>query len=130
MSLMKFREPNQVKWVGVRPGHNGTQIKAEAIAVNNTQVLYTVTAGKMLYLCTLNWQVDSNVGGGNTLIYHYNSGSVLQHVFVSIGQFSAPVLANTISFWPPYEMASGDYIQIWSPNAGTSLYCGIFGWEE
>jgi len=52
MALMKFREPNQVKWVGVRPGHNGTQIIRSQGADNATVELYLVPVGQTFYLCS------------------------------------------------------------------------------
>ena len=48
------REPNQVKWVGVRPGHNGEQVLIH-INTNVNTVLYTVPADKLLLI--FSWQL-------------------------------------------------------------------------
>ena len=48
------REPNQVKWVGVRPGHNGEQVLIN-INRNANALLYTVGVGKLLML--YDWQI-------------------------------------------------------------------------
>lgn len=59
--MMNFREQNQVKWVGTRPGHNGVQVLERNTANNGTTVIYTVPAGKTLYL--VNWTLAFFAGG-------------------------------------------------------------------
>ena len=48
------REPNQVKWVGVRPGHNGEQVLNLIDRAVNA-LLYTVPADKILLI--FSWQI-------------------------------------------------------------------------
>jgi len=66
MAYATFREPNQVKWVGVLPGHNGEQVIAQAVADNSTVIAYTVPAGKILLLSHFTSCVFNNAGGIGT----------------------------------------------------------------
>ena len=48
------REPNRVKWIGVRPGHNGSEVLINIDVAVNT-LLYTVGADKLLLI--YDWQL-------------------------------------------------------------------------
>jgi len=71
MALMKFREPNQVRRVGVRPAHDGTQVLERGSADNATVVLYTVPAGKVFYLCHA-WLNVQGVAAGSVYLAIYD----------------------------------------------------------
>ena len=64
MALMTFREPNQVKWVGSRPGHNGTQIFGYALATNAVATCYFAPAGKAGYIYGLDLAASSGANPG------------------------------------------------------------------
>ena len=64
--MTKHREPNKVKWVGVRPGHNGEQIHKSGRANNDTVILYTVPADKILLL--FNWGISTFWTALNTYV--------------------------------------------------------------
>lgn len=129
MAAMTFRESNQVKWVGVRPGHNGTQILARTAANNSTNIVYTVTAGKTLFLHS--YQLNISCGTNNIAFNMYirTDAAVTWHQ-VSYGKSYASKNNMTCqSFNPPLEIPAEYQIMI---QAGADLwaYCCIQGWEE
>jgi len=130
MALMRFREPNQVKWVGTRPGHNGTQISKHDYASNNTIAIYTVPAGKVCYLCSVGMYHAVNVTERGYLAI-YDAVPVvdiilqMQHYIVNVTHPSC-----FSSFWPPLEIPSGYAIKVVSDAAGGGIYAAIHGWVE
>ena len=63
MSPMAFREPNEVLWRGVRPGHRGEQVAKYNSATNATVILHTVTTGKTLFLTAVSFQASTTTAG-------------------------------------------------------------------
>jgi len=130
MSAMSFREPNEVKWVGVRPAHKGTQIFKDATAENGITVIHTVSSGKTLYLCEVMLRCIYNVTGWGQLYVQDNND-----IFVRDLCLINPI-ANTIKptdhnhFWPPVEIPSAYDICVQSNAAGLIARGAIFGWEE
>jgi len=130
MALMKFREPNQVRWQGVRPGHDGTQIQARNEADNATVLIYTVTALKTLYLCTAGLSTYTAVGGGSFLRIR-TDGDVFWLDLLSFYQgVNLSSVNPVITFWPPLEVPAGYYIEVRSSSVGHKVQGYIFGWEE
>ena len=126
MSDMHFREPNQVKWMGSRPGHNGTQV----IVMIDTAVsgeLYEVTAGKTFYLTA--FSVGQNMGVNQNCflsvrnildagVYH------LAHISVALGNMGGNC---ALSFYYPLEIPSLFDFYINCANLARGF---IAGWEE
>lgn len=130
MALMKFREPNQVQWQGGRPGHSGTQVQARGEANNSMVVVYTVTAGKVLYLCTAGLSTYTAVAGSAFLAI-YTGVPVFWHDLLAFYQAINATSGNpTIAFWPPLEVPAGYQIQVRSSVVGLIVQGYIFGWEE
>ena len=61
-----FREPNQVKWIGVRPGHKGEEI-IKNIDLAASAIVYTVPADKLLLLFDWSIGIIQNVNNGSRL---------------------------------------------------------------
>ena len=130
MSDMHFREPNQVKWMGTRPGHNGEQVIENNTANNATAIVYTVPAGKTLFLTT------AVLAGFGTAASINNFGSIYDSTpaqWREIGRL--PVFANggtayAASFNPPLEVPTGYTVRITSGVASCWAYLTIHGWVE
>ena len=60
------REPNQVKWIGVRPGHKGEEI-IKNIDLAASAIVYTVPADKLLLLFDWSIGIIQNVNNGSRL---------------------------------------------------------------
>jgi len=130
MSLMNFREPNQVKWVGVRPAHNGEQIIRSGSITGGTYLLYTVPSGKVFYLTY--WDAvahGSNVGYGVILVR--DTSDVNQY---NIANFqtsnSTTELVKCCSLFYPIEIPGGWDICLYSDNASYRIRATIRGWIE
>ena len=97
------REPNQVKWIGVRPGHNGEQVLIN-IDFNANQSLYTVGAGKLLLI--FSWQVTmaANTAGLASLELRTAVPAVYYCLAYLRGALahSGPSVSNTL--WVPIEV--------------------------
>lgn len=130
MALMSFREPNQVKWVGVLPGHNGEQVTAVGTANNNTSIIYTVPVGRTLYLCAVS--ISSNhAGAGSGSVWLETAGAVLVYGFCSLLNVAGGGgSGGSAPFYPPMEVSSGHVFKVNSTIAGLNIYGSIFGWIE
>ena len=100
------REPNQVKWVGVRPGHNGEQILIDiltAVAV----VLYTVPADKLLLIFNYSYSCQPN-GANYAFVQLRNALDVVYYTLgasnSAAGASSPVIMAN---LWVPIEVPAG-----------------------
>lgn len=129
MAVMGFREPNQVKWTGTRPGHNGTQVVASAQASGNTQLLYTVPAGNTLYLCSA-WISYDGGAAGRGLMYINTPGAVRWLVPASAHITANGSYVYGMTYWPPLEVPAGYLIYSTSAVVGCLLSGNIFGWVE
>jgi len=130
MGLMKFREPNQVRWQGVRPGHNGTQISESISVANGIAIIHTVSADKVFYLCTISISHDCSVAGHGYL--YYRDAADLNPVYFLI-ELKAPDVntqASILTFWPPLEIPSLFDVCVRSNNVGLTVVGYVFGWEE
>jgi len=130
MSAMKFREPNEVLWRGVRPGHRGEQVAEYKEVANGTAIVYTVGAGKTFFMTTANFICDSSVTATLATLYVRNASDVLQYYlgvayFRAVGQIVAPMTFN-----PPLEIPAGWDVVIASDSANLKTRAFIHGWEE
>jgi len=130
MSAMAFREPNQVKWVGIRPAHNGEQVAKSNAATNGTTIIHTVTATKTLYLCTSTLTYWGAVGSGQIKVR--NAADVDQYILVIGGLITAAgaFFGLSIPFNPPLEIPAGWDVVVLSSIAASVAEGFIFGWEE
>jgi len=130
VALMKFREPNQVKWLGWRPAHRGTQILQQGIATNATTIVYTVPPGQTFYLTAFHFSCSTAiVGNGRAEIFN---GVAVQQVLGFLRVITAagwvPVCQNSYRF--PLELPAGWVIRAISAIAAFTVTLGIHGWVE
>jgi hypothetical protein len=130
MALMKWREPNRAKWIGVRPAHNGGQILADGGANNTTFTIYTVPAGKTFHLASLHYRCYLTVAGESAYIEICNNvGTRLTYLAIDQTLVGLTPVGNR-SFNPPIELLTGWTIKAYS-SAWTAFAHGIIhGWEE
>lgn len=130
MALMKYREGNEIKFVGVRPGHRGTQIAKSNTKSNGGQIIHTVTAGQVLCLTYCNLTAFAT-GAGSGYFRVRDDEDALQYTIIWVAFpvankiFSLPVVLN-----PPLEIPAGYDIYVESQNAGITVYGFMHGWEE
>jgi len=130
MALMKFREPNQVQWVGTRPAHRGTQIAANVFVDNVTTIIYTVSAGKTLYLCHAILASTSIVAGNGVLKIRDAVDADWIHLARAYQTALSWGQNYSIPFWPPLEIPALYDVVVLSNAVGCSWLGGIHGWEE
>lgn len=130
MSAMKFREPNEVLWRGVRPAHKGEQVVKGNTVNNGTSIVHTVSTGKTLYLTALAFSVYAGVGESNMFVR--NAADVTQYYFFVNTIFTAGGAGSmgNLSFNPPLEIPAGYDICVSSNAAANFAYGFIHGWEE
>ena len=130
MSDMYFREPNQVKWMGSRPGHNGTQVlEYSNSAVLNWVPIYTVPAGETFYMTFMSftWQLSVN---DIWAVAIYNAvPAVWRYICLGRGVLTAGSLGWHESFWPPIEIPDGYHIYRYQAVNIAPCLC-IHGWVE
>ena len=130
MALMKHREPNQVKWMGSRPGHNGTQVWAPGQATAAMQVVYTVPADLTLYLTHASLNVNALATGNGSLEvwtaapgYH---STLLSHFYLTGVEGGS----ENASYWPPIEIPTGYRFRLYATGAGLTIRALLHGWVE
>ena len=130
MSLMEFREPNQVLWYGSRPAHRGTQVAVSDIVTNDTSIIHTVSAGKSLFISSIVLGLLLGGASNTCRIYVRNVLDVEQYTIFRITPGAAGALSVPISFNPPLEIPTG-YDVVHTTNADfLTMYSFIHGWEE
>jgi len=130
MALMKFREPNQVKWAGSRPGHNGTQVIKSENGTGVPILMYTVPAGLTFYLTSWVFSVSDSVGGALGYFHVQDLVPATQYYIGYITTQGVGFLGQEGSFWPPLEIPTGWRLRVGS-NAGTCTASAlIHGWVE
>jgi len=130
MALMKFREPNQAKWSGSRPAHNGTQILKYVNADNSVAKIHTANAGVTFYLTHVGITYRA-LAVGRAELFIADDGDVTQATIFSIITTAAGwSIGQTAAFWPPVEMGAGWYVAIGSNAAGLTVRGFCHGWEE
>jgi len=127
---MHFREPNEVRWVGTRPAHKGTQILVETHVDDGVAIVRTVPGGKVLYLCECSLFTCSQVSGLMSLTLRNTSDvTVRDFCYINV-QANTTIVRDCNHFWPPLEIPPGYDIVVVSNTAGLVAYGGISGWEE
>jgi len=130
MALMKFREPNQVKWRGVKPAHNGTQVLVAGDANNVENIFYTVPAGKIYYLHGFSLQCTPNITAGSYLAVYNTTPALWLRLAYLDGFLGTQVPIFSSSFSYPLEIPSLYTFRIKSNVAGFWARTTIFGWLE
>ena len=108
---------------------NGTQVAASALTENATTAVYTVTAGKSLYLSTAYMSQDNAAGDCAGFMNVTTDGDVeVYKIFYN--KHTSLNTAQSLSFVHPLKIQSGYKIKV--VNACFSIYTFGFisGWEE
>ena len=97
------REPNQVKWVGVRPGHNGEQVLIKVDFGVNT-LLYTVPADKILLI--FSWQIGiGTAAAGNARLQLETAVPAVYYELGNCVNAAGSTSANSQqALWVPIEV--------------------------
>ena len=130
MALMKYREANHVKWQGVRPGHDGTQIERRQYVVAAVGILYVVPAGKTFHLTFYSWAGRTAAGpvGGQIYVRTAVPATVFYIADVLIAADGEFIDSQALPF--PIEVGENLQIVVESVGAGFNLAASIFGWIE
>lgn len=130
MSVMNFREKNRMRWVGVRPGHNGTQVLERRYATNARVTVYTVGAGKVAFITHIALGSPSNVSGAVYCVIANTVPEDLWFPIIGYNITNMPSIHGEASYWPPIELPAGYIIAVFSGAAGLDVWCSVHGWEE
>jgi len=130
MALMGFREPNQVKWIGVRPAHRGTQIIAYGSANNAIVILYTVTTGKTLFLSSWSCQISATAVPVACGFYLRDAGDVEATLFLYLNMVSIGQLTETWQDCYPIEIPADYDLVLKTGDPGAIIRGSFHGWEE
>ena len=127
MALMLFRERNKAKWVGIRPAHDGTQVYAASSAVNTTTTLYTVPAGKTLFLTFAQLTREGTGTGFTSLAIYDGVGALVATILISNAIANA-TMSEAASFeMDPWEVPEGYTVGVRSSAANTTARACIKG---
>ena len=130
MALMKFREPNQVLWRGVRPGHNWTEVYDYSIATNATVVMYTVPAGQTAYFHYFGLDVLSAAAAGYGRINIYNAVPAFVGPMVMIRLAANSLYSECVALTYPLELLAGWSLRLESNAVGLAAAGVILGGVE
>ena len=127
---MLWREANRCRWVGIRPAHEGEQVTAYDTAANQTKILYTVPAGKTLYLCSASGGLAKAAAGNARMALQ--SGGVTYYTFAEYRVHTAVGISAPfgVCFSIPIEVPSGDTIILYSAVADLIIVGSFFGWVQ
>jgi hypothetical protein len=130
MALMKWREPNRAKYIGVRPAHDGVQIAKRATATNGESTIHTVTAGKTFYLVWVKL-ICGTAGVGETyLVWKSGATTILYLCDILVATPVGIISPDSAYFYPPMEIPFGDILSVISSAIAVTGIGEIFGWEE
>lgn len=130
MALMKFREPNEMLWVGIRPGHRGTQVLEWKLADNATEIVYTVPAGKVFYLTFFSWYSSRNINAWGAVAVWDTTPAEWRRLIRMSGFTGEAGNAGAVSLSFPIEIPAAYSIRVKSSAAGFSAGCTVHGWVE
>ena len=129
MPNTQFAEHNEVRFVGVRPGYVGIQIQVTAEASNNSITMYTVSAGKTLYL--VDWDCCYDLAVGQTVRYYIrdNTNALYKRLlWISAVSSGASNGHAGNSSYPPLELGEGfNFVLV--ATLGCTVNASFHGWE-
>jgi len=139
-------EPDQVKWVGVRPvypteniqiqmgafettvgGVTRVQINKSVIGNNNTTIIHTVTAGKVFYLCAVTFSGNPQAGGTSDLFIR-NVADVAQYTILHSHTAAVDGRDSAMPLFMPIAIPAGYDIVLTTTNTAAHVF--IAGWEQ
>lgn len=121
---MAFREGNRVRWFGIRPGHNGTQVEASTTAENTTVDLYQPASGKVACINTIVLSAFGTASGW-VWITHTTSANVVIATIARMVYITGSAMAGIcVTFPEPLELANQEKLRVHSNDAN----CSAFGY--
>ena len=130
MALMTYREPNQVRWVGIRPGHRGTQIIGDVLIENNTADILQITAGKKGYITLITLSIMHAAAGYVYLYWTDSLNAILGTLFTNRSAINTKTTDLCINFSPPFEIGDNHKIRLRSSDVAVRPHATVIGWEE
>jgi len=130
MALMTFREPNEVRWVGTRPGHRGTQIRKSETANNTAVILHTVSDGFKFYLCDVSIGFNDTILGVAVILVRNIADVTVFQLLTMRTEAGKLMPAVAAQYWPPIEIPEKWDICVASYSVGLSTVGFCHGWEE
>ena len=130
MSDMHFREPNQVKWQGSRPGHNGTQINVglNINAIGATDV-YEVPAGETAFITLLSLSHADNVNCSFWIRIYDAVPALYRNLWCGYHFLNFPTVTGQLKYWPPLEIPAGYFITF-RQSVNADMFAHVHGWSE
>ena len=122
----KWREGNRARWVGIRPGHNGEQVQGSGSKSNGYDTLYTVGAGKVLFVFNW-WMTTYATGAGSGYIMVRDTVPAVVAVFCRHAYTAAGSLSTCSGRFVPWEVPEGYTVEVYSSAAVVSAYGGFDG---
>jgi len=130
MALMKFREPNQVQWRGMRPAHNGTEVHgAGGTAVIGIVNILPAHASLTQYVHYYSVSLIPGLPQTATLEYATGAGVaiwVFALIYETVGGERIPLVGN---FWPPLEVLPTNQILL-RLTAASWAQASVLAWRE
>ena len=118
------REPNQVKWIGVRPGHNGVEVFEEFYG-NATAEFYEVPADSLLLL--FDWHLGlTGAAGGDSFLEIRNAADVhFRYIASCSGQAANPGSNTSQALWLPIEIPALFDFRVITASTTTAYIHGV-----
>lgn len=130
MALMKYREQNEVVWVGARPAHHGTQVNGYANHTGAASTdLYTVPTGYKLFITYVSFfGIKDTAVGDATLDVYDDVPAFFQRIAGSrIPNLGTVGMGAGLPF--PIEVPA-DYLIRFITTGGVSGGASFYGWIE
>jgi len=130
MALMKFREPNQVRWQGVRPAHDGERFGA-FVSLNGVgwNAVLPVHATMTRYVTYFYMGMPHNLVQRASLAVRNDVAAVIQQFGDWESVVANPGIWVCQSFWPPVEVPPNWTIDM-NLSVAAWTRCGVLGWRE
>jgi hypothetical protein len=130
MARMTFRERNMMKWVGVRPAHNGEQVLKTDSAAGAITALYTVPAGGVFYLTFASLVVAAGAAGWCRLYIEDDVGATQIVLLGALMAANDEMVSSSVSFTYPIECLEDWVINVRSNAVGLNCIGNIAGWID
>ena len=120
------REPNRVKWIGVRPGHEGEQVIKYATATNAVVDIYEVPADKLLLIFGYFLNAYGGAAGEGMLDLYTAVPAFWKRLFWA-GVHVNNDLAVSRNYTIPIEVPAGYFVSVESSIAACVIKAGFDG---
>ena len=130
MSAMSFREPNEIRWIGVRPAHKGTQVIKDGTANNNTVIIHTVSTGKTFYLTFFRHDADFITATSYATLFVRDDSDVTQYALSHYQGRVSGTFGKAVGLYFPIEIPAGWDICVTTSSTDVRSRATIHGWEE